>query len=133
LTEYCVKVAGPRRAYGDYISFLWGDNWDCDTDGDAKSTTDHYWTELTIINRSNVSERVDVDPSATDPLTLTVRSEFSYLAARLAYALAVTTGGTLSASPDGPAIPAEALISQMGDFDVAVALKRLYEGGHHSA
>ena len=124
MTQYCIKELGPRRPIGDYVSFLWGDGWDCDSDGDAKSRVDPHWTELKLINRRNLAERVDVDPCA-EPLTLTVRSESGYLAARLAYALTVTTGGTLSASPEGPTIAAGELISQMGDFDLGMALDRL--------
>ena len=123
-TQYCIKGPGKRRAFKDYISFLWGDSQNCDTDGDAKSATDHDWTELTIINRRNLSERVDVDPCASNPLTLAIGSESNHLAARLAYALAITTGGEPLASPEGPAITLEALISHMGDFDLALALKR---------
>lgn len=125
LTQYFIKEPGPRRAFGDYISFLWRDGEDCDTDGDAKSATDRDWTELTIINRANESERVDVDPCAMNPLTLVIRSQSSHLATRLAYALAVTTNGALSASLEGPAITPEVLKLQMGDFDLDEALRRL--------
>jgi hypothetical protein len=123
--QYFIKGPGERRAFRDYISFLWGDSQDCDTDGDAKSATDHDWTELTIINRRDPSERVEVDPSVKNPLTLAIRSESTSIAARLAYALAITAGGELRASPERPAITLEALICHMGDFDLAAALERL--------
>jgi hypothetical protein len=125
LTEYWIKRPGPRRPFADYICFLWGDGRDCDCEGDAKSPTDRNWTELTIINRTDESERVDVDPYALHPLTFVIRSERPELAARLAYALAATSGGTLTASPEGTPIIVETLLSHVGHFDLEAALQRL--------
>jgi hypothetical protein len=124
VAQYWITEPGPRRPFREYVAFLWGEE-DCDTDGNAASAEDRKWTELTIVSRRDESNRVDVDPAAQNPLTIEIRSERQDLAARLAYALAVTCGGSVSASRVGPPITAEALIRQMGDFDVKAATKRL--------
>ena len=124
MAKYWIKEPGLRRPFGDYVSFLWGDQ-DCDTDGDAKSPEDRDWTELTVINRRSDLERVDVDPLPDNPLTLLIKSDDEHLAARLAYILAATAGGTLSDSLGGHALRRDALIPNFGDFDLAAALERL--------
>jgi hypothetical protein len=122
--RYWIKEPGPRGTFGQYIAFLWRLGQSCDTDGNAEDASDRNWTELTIINREDESERVDVDPRPETPLTLEVRSARGYLAARLAYALTVTTGGTLLSKPHGIAMDTAALLSMMGHFDVGAALER---------
>jgi hypothetical protein len=54
-----------------------------------------------------------------------VSSDQDYLAARLAYALAVTTRGELRSAPDGEPIVVTSLVPTMGDFDPEAALDRL--------
>jgi hypothetical protein len=124
VVQYWVKEPGPGGTFGQYNAFLWCHGQNCDTDGSSEDVSDRYWTELTIINREDESERVDVDPRPETPLTLEVRSARGYLAARLAYALTITTGGTLLSAPDGIAMDTEELLSTMGHFDVGAALKR---------
>jgi hypothetical protein len=74
VTRYWIKNSVPKGAFGQYVAFLW-DQVDSDTDGNSKFAADREWTELTIINRQNGVERVDVDPSRNNPRILEVRSE----------------------------------------------------------
>jgi hypothetical protein len=86
---------------------------------------DGDWTELTIINRDNDSERVDVFEFSENPLRLIIKSDRQKIAARLAYALAATCGGTLYNHPEGPAIMLDELLPRVGDFDLRTALMRV--------
>lgn len=124
MIRFWIREPGAREPYYKYMVFLWGDGHDCDTDGNSNHIDDRTWTELTIINRKDESERVDVDPISDSPLTLEVKSERDYLAARLAYALAVTTAGRLSRFPDGSRLENTVLVPLMGQFDLDAALKR---------
>lgn len=127
VSSYWIWGIGPRRPFGDYVRFLWGDQ-DCDTDGDAVTPQDRNWTELTVISRGANPRRVDVVPSIPyerSTMTLAIRSDENELAARLAYALAVSSGGDLSENLGGPAIAPETLVSRMGEFDLQSALDAL--------
>ena len=66
--EFWIKDSGPRSPYQRYVSYLWGEDSDCDTDGNSSSPSDREWTELTIINRKNNTGRVDVDSEQNSPL-----------------------------------------------------------------
>src|SRR5579864_1148976 len=70
--------------------FVWvnGEHIDTDTDGNSFRPDSTDWTELTVETR-DYQERFDVDPVQDDPLILKIRSEERYLAARVAYVLAV--------------------------------------------
>lgn len=51
---------------------LWGKNVNIDSDGNSTDPADKKWTELTIINRSEPGQRIDIDPVQTEPLILKV-------------------------------------------------------------
>jgi hypothetical protein len=53
-----------------------------------------------------------------------VESECDYLAARLAYGLAITTAGILLSAPEGIAMDTEALLPAIRDFDIGAAVER---------
>jgi hypothetical protein len=124
MTRYWIVAPGPRGAFTRYIAFLWEAGHNCDTDGNSESIDDHTWTELTLINRSNQAERVDIDPIDESPLILGVRSDREYLSARMAYAIAVTSGGTLIDPANNKPMEANELLPLMGKFDVVAALVR---------
>jgi hypothetical protein len=92
VAQYWIRELGPRRPFPQYVSFLFGGDAGCDTDGNAQSATDCTWTELTVIDRPNPSERVAVSLQAEKPLTFLVTSDREELAARLVYALIITSG-----------------------------------------
>jgi hypothetical protein len=74
---------------------VWGPGVDIDSDGNSRTPDDEHWTELTVIRRPGLSERIDVDPVSDSPLVLKVVSESRDLALRAASFLAHSTGGTL--------------------------------------
>lgn len=75
MAQYWIRELGPRRPFPQYVSFLFGGDAGCDTDGNAQSATDCTWTELTVIDRPNPSERVAVSLQAEKPLTFLVTSD----------------------------------------------------------
>jgi hypothetical protein len=87
---------GPRPSYVEVADHLWGEGCNIDSDGDSDPRDATDWTELTLILRPDLEERVDVDPiEGAVPLTLWIRSDDEALAARTATFLAARTGGEL--------------------------------------
>jgi len=124
---YTQYVTAPReRPPFEWLQkFVWEKQIDTDTDGNAIQPNSTAWTELTVITRDDKRERFDIDPVREEPLILKIRSEKEHLAARVAYALAVYTGGKVSESSDGPFDSPQTLISKMGKtFDLSAALRR---------
>lgn len=107
------------------ISFLWSDEVNVDTDGDADSPASHEWTELSCINRENEREAFDIAPVMSEPLILEICSEISELAARVAYFLARSTGSRVASTQNGPWQELDWLIEKVGDFDLAQGLQRV--------
>lgn len=64
------KMERPR--FKDIAHFLWGEGVDLDSDGNSETPDDRNWTELTLINRNDGSERIDIDPVSYDPLILKI-------------------------------------------------------------
>ena len=124
VAQYWIKDPGPRGAFARYIAFLWSPGHDCDSDGDSEPPNSQTWTELTLINRHNEVERLDVDPRGEKPLILGVRSDCHYLAARMTYAIAVTAGGTVIDCANMQPIDPSELLPLMEGFDVTEALAR---------
>ena len=61
-----------RPKYYLVAEHLWGNTNEIDSDGDSKTPDDKNWTELTLINRSNQNQRIDIDPVHTNPLILKI-------------------------------------------------------------
>ncbi|HLX63963.1 MAG TPA: hypothetical protein VKX17_22010 [Planctomycetota bacterium] len=120
-----IFVAAPRCRpdFRVIIAFLWGDNENVDTDGDSFNPASRDWTELYIANRNN-GEIVDINPSQKSPLILDVQSDKVYLAARVAYFLAVSMGSKILMPPDKDFRSLDILIPLLGNFDLDAALKR---------
>jgi hypothetical protein len=87
-----VRIGGPRPPYDKLAKYLWGAV-DFDSDGDSVEPGSTNWTELTLINRQDETQRIDVDPISESPLLLEIRSESEELAARTARFLADQTHG----------------------------------------
>ena len=114
MPRFYVTAPNPRPDFRLVIAFLWHDDQNVDTDGDCDHPASHDWTELYIANREQPTEPpVSVSPHQQSPLVLVVESESEQMAARVAYFLAVSVGS----SP-------ETFLPQVGDFDVAAALRR---------
>jgi len=96
-TRFYVTAPNPRPDFRLVIAFLWRDGQNVDTEGDCDHPASHDWTELYVANREEPAEPpVDVSSDGQSPLVLVVKSESEYLAARVAYFLAMTTGGDVS-------------------------------------
>jgi hypothetical protein len=106
-------------------AFLWGDNENVDSDGNAISPASHTWTELTLIPRDNDDAGFDVTEHKIFPLILKVSSENRYIAARVAYLLAWHMKGKVADTEQGPYEQPEILVSELGqDFDREEAFAR---------
>ncbi len=125
MAVFFVKPTGSRPDFRLVIAFLWGDSCNCDTDGNSVPVTSREWTELYCQNRDNYAEVFDVSPSSERPLVLEISSPHEWLAARVAYFLAIGTKGGVSDWPEGPFVLTKALESRIGDFDLVAALNRV--------
>ena len=63
MSEFKVELVGKMPPYYDIAEFLWGKGVDIDSDGNSEHPSSIDWNELTIILRSDESQRVDIDPA----------------------------------------------------------------------
>ena len=59
-TKYFIVTDKARPDFRLLVSFLWGDEHDVDTDGDAKHPASTDWTDLYCANRQNATETFEV-------------------------------------------------------------------------
>ena len=64
-------------------------------------------------------------PAETTPLVLRVEATSPELAARAAYFLAKTTGGSISPSADAAFLRPDVYRDRLGDFDLEAAMARI--------
>jgi hypothetical protein len=115
-----------RPDYRLVTTYLWHDFHNVDTSGNSYNPASREWTELTITNRENQIERIDVYPVQQSPLILVIKSNLDYLAARTAYFLARQTHGKVSTSLEGDYKEPESLLERVGDrFDAEEAMRRV--------
>ncbi len=111
-----------RPAFWRLAVFLWGTEVDFDSDGNATNPDDMEWTELTLSNRIEINQRVDIAPIKTDPLILKVVGTTQPLTARAAYFLTAKASGKVSESGKIVWRSPRMLKNQMGDFDLQEAM-----------
>lgn len=63
MSEFKVELVGKMPPYYDIAEFLWGKGVDIDSDGNSEHPNSVVWNELTLILRSDDSQRVDIDPA----------------------------------------------------------------------
>ena len=80
-----IKPAGDRPDFRVVLAFLWGDDHNCDTDGDSDNPASREWTCLYASSRERPGEVVDIFPQQKQPLVLGVESPIESLAAGAAY------------------------------------------------
>ena len=119
-----IKPAGDRPDFRVVLAFLWGDDHNCDTDGDSDNPASREWTCLYASSRERPGEVVDIFPQQKQPLVLGVESPIESLAAGAAYIFGAETNGTVSESPNGPYVTPSSLIPR-GNFDLESALDRV--------
>ena len=79
-----IKIPGPRPPFFRIAEHLWGVGCDVDSDGNSRTPDDCEWTELSLVLRGDVGQRIDVDPVSFEPLVLLVRSPQESLSKRVA-------------------------------------------------
>jgi len=120
-----VANAGLRPDHRLFGTFLWREDQDLDSDGDAKSPADRTWTELTLIDRAPPRWRFDMDPHPERPDVFVVESETEVLALRAAYFLAREAGGTIHLDAlDAPAVSSLELDKRIGAEWLRAAIER---------
>lgn len=70
MSECIVELAAEMPPFYQLAEFLWGPNVDIDSDGNSDHPESTSWDELTIILRSDESQRVDIDPAGYGKLKL---------------------------------------------------------------
>jgi hypothetical protein len=98
LNETVLYLVNPRDrpSYGWVADNLWGPEANVDSDGNSRTPDDTRWTELYLILRDDADEaQIHIDPVATSPLTLRIRSPDAGLAERTARFLSEQTKGNI--------------------------------------
>jgi hypothetical protein len=90
-----IKTPGPRPPFIRIAEYLWGTGCDVDSDGNSRTPDDREWTELSLVLRADVGQRIDIDPVSVEPLVLLVRSPQESLSMRVAEFIASYSGGAL--------------------------------------
>ena len=121
-----VIINSDRPDFRTVWIFLWGENHDIDSDGDSSNPASRTWTQLYMKSREEENELFEIYPIEENPLIFEVASENIYLANRVAYFLCRETKGKLI---DGHMNEnnCNILENELGDFNLAIALKRADE------
>lgn len=125
MPKFLVKPTTLRPDFRLVLTFLWSDDRNCDTDGNSRNPASREWSELYCRNRENPTEVFDVSPVSPEPLVLEVESPHEWLAARVAYFLAVESVGLVADKPGGLYTGPDVLISKVGEFDIEAAKERV--------
>ncbi len=98
LNETVFYLVDPRDRppYGWVADNLWGSETNVDSDGNSCTPDDTQWTELSLMLRACADgAQVHIDPVATAPLVLQIRSPDASLAERTARFLSEHTKGNI--------------------------------------
>lgn len=118
MAKYYLQTDAPRPDYRLIITFLWNDDHDVDTDGDARNPASKTWTDLYCSDRARPSDHFEVEVISGERPQIIVESPNKEIAARVAL--------FLSSELKVEVGPSRAeLASQCGrDFDVDAAFER---------
>lgn len=124
-----------RSARPDFrliVAYLWAEDHDVDSDGDAENPADRNWTQLYLCDRSTPTVHLEIGPTAHEPLVLEITASKPELAIRAAQFLARETGGTVTRWDH--IIPINELMRLVGaDFDVESANARADSSKYRAA
>ena len=95
MTEYQIRMEGPRPYFAEIAYALWGEV-NYDSEGDCKQPTDRNWSGLAVSNRES-HERVYIVSSDT---TFQIKSDEPQLAARTSVCLLQSCAGTVIGDDD---------------------------------
>lgn len=124
MAKYYVRSDGPRPDTRLLIAFLWGDEHDVDTDGDASNPASRTWTDFFCSDRKDPASRFEVELLPDGLGYLAVESETQVLAARVALFLSSEMNTVVVTDIGGESVADEALVDACGDFDIGVAMER---------
>lgn len=74
-----LKIVGKLPSFIEIANDLWGENADIDSDGNSKHPSSTDWNELTLILRSDVTQRIDINPDKNQKDQLILESSNSDL------------------------------------------------------
>ncbi|MEZ4710969.1 MAG: hypothetical protein R3A44_27470 [Caldilineaceae bacterium] len=114
-----------QPVFWEIAIFLWGSEEDFDSDGNAINPNDTEWTELTLSNRIDPNQRIDIDLHGSKPLVLKITGSTQALAARTAYFLAARTRGKVSLIEPVAWRSPQILKKHVGNFDLRAAIVRV--------
>ncbi|HRH76894.1 MAG TPA: hypothetical protein PK129_06050 [Cellvibrionaceae bacterium] len=75
MPERNIELIGEMPPYYEIADFLWGSDADIDSDGNSENPVSTTWNELTLILRSDLSQRVDIDPAENGYLKVCSENE----------------------------------------------------------
>ena len=102
-TVFYLVDPGERPPFGRVADELWGLQANIDSDGNSRTPDDTQWTELSLMLRDGSNETcIHIDPVATLPLVLQIRSFDAGLAERAARFLSKETNGSVKPRLPGP-------------------------------
>jgi hypothetical protein len=130
---FFIKPMDGRPDFRLVLTFIWGDQCNCDTDGNSFNPASREWTELYSHNREIPTEVFDVSLYSQEPLLLQVESPHEWLAARVAYFLAVESQGLISEQPNDTFGSPESIRARMGEFDLEAAKERVRQSHFQGA
>ena len=72
--ETKIEVIGEMPPCFDISNFLWGVDASIDSDGNSDSADSTNWNELTLVLRSDINQRIDIEPVEGLPKFLMLRA-----------------------------------------------------------
>jgi len=80
--EKQLEVVGPMPPFYKLAEVLWGSGTDYDSDGDSEHPDYTNWTELTLTNRQDATQKIDIG-SMEKPNQIVLRGSSEILVARV--------------------------------------------------
>jgi hypothetical protein len=125
MATWLVEAPRERPDFRLFITFLWSEFHDVDSDGDSDNPASYEWSYLYLRNRADPAELVDIDTVEEQGRPcVRIRSEVSWLAAAAAYFLAHEGNVRVRAPAQPDWDHREALRAHLGAFDLEAASTR---------
>ena len=116
--EINVKIIKERPDFRVFATYFFGNDFhNYDSDGNSFPVTSRNWTQLYMSSRQESNLSFEIWPLNESPLILSVFSENSENAYRIAYFLARETNGAIL-NENNESIQLDSLLDKLGDFDL---------------
>ncbi|RKG70902.1 hypothetical protein D7V88_39510 [Corallococcus terminator] len=119
-----VKPLHERPDFRLIAAFLWGDLHNIDSDGDSHNPASRSWTWLYLSSRERAGQRVDLGMEEGAEACMRIRSEVPWLAAAVAYFLAMEGTSQVRRGDDTAWDDASSCVKGAGPFDLGAAMER---------